>query len=1138
MNIGKLLLVIAIIVSNLFGNSKNENYKQECTYNGVNGKQGTRYIHKSGFILDLINIKTVPQSYIWVNTRPVSDRGEPHTLEHLLLGKGTKGYYNAELEQQRFASSSAYTMHDRTCYHFYTEGNMNIFYELFYNKMDALLYPTFTDEEIRREVCNIGYKVNDGEISLEEKGSVYTEMVANFEKPWGNIWFQYEKMINGEDVSSGFSSGGYPPAIREMKPDDIRSFHKNSHQLNNMGAIVVIPDSSEIESFLIEMDKIFYKLDKDCKPREIHSDDYYLEDILATPVNPGVIRKASFPDTNDQATGNTMMFWPTIKLSDDEDYLLSQFLSAIFSGEGSEIFDHFVNKNTAKNPLKLSYIWANKNNDSSPYQFQIGLTNIDYSLQNEDSLKSIKNSILNKLIELSNMDDDDIRVSKILDKMQSAVDNDRKWRISFLSEPPKFGYRDGGGSGWMNLMLELHKNGGTNRDLTLRDKYDRASKTLSSGKNIWREIIAKLELDKNEPAIIYSAPDVTLLAREKSEKEQRLADYARKLETIYSEVSKENVILKFVEDYDKKTAEIDKISKSIVKPTKTDYYPRTNDDLLDYRIEKIGDNGNFVYSKFDHLSGGSIGLYFSFGDIQEDELVYLSAIPSLIKDSGLILDGKKISPDETYMLRNKEIYDIDLRFNVSPKYKRYETLLSFKTYDDKEIENGFIWFNRFINDCNLSYENLNTIRENISSSFENSFRSMSGAEENWVHIPKNGYEYAEDARYLSTDNFFTKMFNYFQLKWMLTNVDDNLFKKINEIMDIAKDSKSFIDQNSNFSSDDKLLAEFIDDLKKLCYEMPENSSSTFEFVKSKSAIALKMDTKDALETIESVKNKLFSSNNVRGYLVTSDKNHDLFKSQADNFIEKLPTFDKVDKFIVNQRMDGNIFERYDISKRPVYAALVNNKISTGTIQTSYKTANLNNYTDDDLLNIMAGKVFSGSGVHSSFMRTWSAGLAYSNGLSCSNSSGNFNYYAERCPDVAQMVNFLAEVANQDVYDESLRNYVASQFFYSRSAGDYDERGIGMASDIENGITEDLVKKYREDIIRIAKRDDFIEQMKKRAKVVLGGTVCGIGENCSLFEGALNFVIGSDDQIDNYEKFVSSKEGSTKIVKIYPSDYWF
>src|SRR5215471_17855130 len=60
---------------------------------------GTRLIHtKTGFTLDYIQIQSVPQVFVWVKSFPTSDRGEPHTQEHLLLGKGNVGRAHASLE--------------------------------------------------------------------------------------------------------------------------------------------------------------------------------------------------------------------------------------------------------------------------------------------------------------------------------------------------------------------------------------------------------------------------------------------------------------------------------------------------------------------------------------------------------------------------------------------------------------------------------------------------------------------------------------------------------------------------------------------------------------------------------------------------------------------------------------------------------------------------------------------------------------------------------------------------------------------------------------------------------------------------------------------------------------------------------
>ena len=70
-----------------------EGFRTDALYlNGSGDVIGGRFIHeRSGFTLDYLQIESVPQGYTWVNSIPVSDQGEPHTQEHLLLGKGTTG---------------------------------------------------------------------------------------------------------------------------------------------------------------------------------------------------------------------------------------------------------------------------------------------------------------------------------------------------------------------------------------------------------------------------------------------------------------------------------------------------------------------------------------------------------------------------------------------------------------------------------------------------------------------------------------------------------------------------------------------------------------------------------------------------------------------------------------------------------------------------------------------------------------------------------------------------------------------------------------------------------------------------------------------------------------------------------------
>ena len=93
---------------------------------------GARFIHqKTGFTLDLIQVQSVPQAFTWVNSFPVSDKGEPHTQEHLLMGKGNIGRAFAASQSMTLTEATAFTMQWRTCYSFNTKAGLPVFYDEF-----------------------------------------------------------------------------------------------------------------------------------------------------------------------------------------------------------------------------------------------------------------------------------------------------------------------------------------------------------------------------------------------------------------------------------------------------------------------------------------------------------------------------------------------------------------------------------------------------------------------------------------------------------------------------------------------------------------------------------------------------------------------------------------------------------------------------------------------------------------------------------------------------------------------------------------------------------------------------------------------------------------------------------------------
>src|SRR4051812_8440574 len=95
---------------------------------------GARFLHdKTGFVFDYLRIESAPQGFIWVTSFPTSDKGEPHTQEHLLLGKGDRGRKLGSSEAMSLAESSAFTAQWRTAYHFHTVAGHDVYWPVFEN---------------------------------------------------------------------------------------------------------------------------------------------------------------------------------------------------------------------------------------------------------------------------------------------------------------------------------------------------------------------------------------------------------------------------------------------------------------------------------------------------------------------------------------------------------------------------------------------------------------------------------------------------------------------------------------------------------------------------------------------------------------------------------------------------------------------------------------------------------------------------------------------------------------------------------------------------------------------------------------------------------------------------------------------
>ena len=166
--------------------------------------RGARFVHeRTRFVFDYLAIESAPQAYVYATTYPPRTAGAPHTQEHLLLGKGNKGRWLGNYDHVILAEWSAATWQYRTGYHFHTSAGVDAFWGILRTQLDALLHPDYSDEEIRREVRELRRREAAGrKLELDEKGTVYNEMVRTYESPDTLAWDVLGRLVYGRRSSA------------------------------------------------------------------------------------------------------------------------------------------------------------------------------------------------------------------------------------------------------------------------------------------------------------------------------------------------------------------------------------------------------------------------------------------------------------------------------------------------------------------------------------------------------------------------------------------------------------------------------------------------------------------------------------------------------------------------------------------------------------------------------------------------------------------------------------------------------------------------------------------------------------------------------------------------------------------------
>ncbi len=1104
---------------------------------------GARFIHqRTGFTLDLIQVQSVPQAFTWVNSFPVSDKGEPHTQEHLLMGKGNAGRAWGASQSMTLTEATAFTMQWRTCYPFNTKAGLPVFYDEFKLSLEALVHPDYTDEEIRREVRNFGITEDPAshQLRLEEKGTVYNEMVSSMNNPGWALYRQLGIDLYGAKHPLAFNSGGDPAGIREMLPADIRNFHDRHYFLGNMGSIVSLPKGETVAEQLAKLDQILNAVQPSVVRLRAESEEALPRPV---PAPPGSIQIVDFPFENENQPSYIGLAWPANRRLDARQTLLLQLFLDSFAGDTStDLYRLFINSKTRRMDLGAESVSAYLSQDQgNPVMIEFDA--VAAANLTEAKVKEIRAIVTAELARIAALPDGSPELAAFNALVRARLVDQKRQLSKLVDSPPGFGARSGS-SAWMEQLYHLNRGPGFRRSVTQKPDIEAIGQMLDQDKNIWRDLLPAWHLTGTEPYGIAAHPSAALLKKQQQESLERASAEAKRLQVKYKISGDQEAIRRYQKDYDAESTRLDELAGKAAAHEFLKAPPLTLDDQLEYKEAKLANGIPVVSSVFDNMTSATTGLALRLDSAPEEDLALVSLLPALLTQTGVIDNGKPVPYEEMEEMLRKQVLSLNAAFSVNVRSDRVELMLRGAGNDLQESRRALEWMRLVLEYPDWRPENLPRIRDLVEQSVARLRATMQGSEESWVMNPALAYWKQTNPLYLTTSAFLTRAYNADRLRWMLKEVGAGqdrkaLAARVLALGDQASDRAQMTALLDRLKSQTGVMKDVAADLAQLLPDIPDGSLQTdWRGLCRQIGRDLLVTPEKTLARLDALRLSLLAAGNARVWMVGSRANLDELQAPLAALTSDLKAGRPAAvRYEATRRIDQRLRDHQDDAAVPRFVGLYDSNLAGGVMATIVPSASYDDTGRDAQLDYLASRLFAGYGAHGIFTKTITAGLAYSNGLRGSIHDGYAGYYAERMPEIPQTLHFAIDVVKTGPRDPNLVEYVIAMAFQeSNASAGYEARAEAIANDLADGITPAKVRRFREAILALRQEPGVADQIFQRADKVYGKLMPGYGPKAKENPGAVYYVIGNDKQFRAMDADVQVREDE-HVYKLYPRDYW-
>ena len=1111
-------------------------FTARASFMGLAGKpMGARFVHRTGVVVDVLFFASVPQVSILVPSVPVSDSGEPHALEHVLVFRGLAGRSLQMLKSMRLATLTATTYRHTTIYQFRTSGGSEAFYELLGQYLAALMQPDFTDEEARREVAHLEVETAaDGRLTLTEKGAVFNEMAGSMTRPSYVLPRMLRTMAFGEDHPLSRNAGGNPARLWEVTPEAIRSFHRANYRIGpGLSVVAALPFTWSAHDFLRRLDPLLVRL----APPEA-AEPPALPPFRPAPL--GQIRIGTYPSDSPDAPQDVLLGWRALPdLTSDEWDALEILLAVIGDGESSYLHHDLVDQKTRSFDSGLTGVASTLVYETVTHPY-LTLGGLPASLLEEGHIERLRGAAMERIRWIAELADGSPELTGLASKTLARLAASRRQYLKFVDSPPRFG-DPGADLRWHDRLGRVARATGFEKALAPLSLYERLEHDLGAGRNPWRAVVRRAGLT-DPPYVVALRPDPSLAERERKDAATRLKRQESQIAERLGGGDVQVGLAKFRAEQEAATAALEARDRALPKPKFVANPPLTLDDAA-FTESKLAGRVPLVQVYFPTTPFTDVAVAFDLSGVAAEDWMLLPLLAGAISRTGVrTAAGEVLDYAKAQERRDAEIYAFSVAPIGNPAYRRHELEVMASASSVDEIGRAVDWMENHILRPDLGSGARPRLIDLAKEEIQSLRRVMETREYTWAPGLAADFEYQDDPIYLAVSSIFTKLRLITRVRWRLEDPSPEAKREIfSHLAAVERLLVAAADQLAVLKRLESVPGELGETLRYEFSMLPADRwrQDLTDLINELHA-DIDVGSAEVLEGFERLRRHLFVQEAARARVTANPANAKAVAAHLEALLAKLPVRRApVTPMSWFPLVQARLEERYGPLPRPVHVGFPRPGAKAGVHVVFAPGPSYKSRSRSDVLDLLAVGVFSGVGPQAFFMKTTGAGLAYNAGIVARLRHGRILHYADSCPDLVQTMKFVSRVAaNQSLEDPFLLQYsLADAFADFRGAGDFSSRGAALAANLADGVTPETVAALKRLVLEAVNQKQSLDRVRERLPDAVGRVVVGYGTKVSASPGAVAFVIGPEEMLARYETFLKENGEADRLVRLYPRDFW-